>query len=785
MKYHSKKDGITKLVELLCMERIIPIFGSGFSCGMPSHNGNTVPNGQECTSIMTNLLRKYASSVLDEGDLDKMGFNEAAKWFKLQAIEKKNIPESEYVSFYRNLFTEVELDAVRKDILKLPWHNIYTINVDDGIERTGLYHPIVPYKDIREDYGRKDRVFKIHGDANREVNYSNEYNIVFDQSAYRSALNSKENESIRNSILTAYREFNIIFIGCSLLCEPDLEWFYDETKKDRADTRFFYVTRDRISEKRELELEAYGVSDIIKVDDYESFYIDLVYSYSNNETRFYQFPFYNPIVKIVNDQDYSRLYGIGTFIEANNEFNRSDILIDRSVYNQISKKFEKNRIVVLYGRRFSGRTSLICQICKNTKTRGIFYFPSSSSFDYRTVKRVVETESPSLLLFDSNAMQPDVYLGINDLRPLIEKNDHQVLIVEPLEDTYLTETIECETVRLLPKLDENELASLNVNLDRYGLIRRKLKDTNLDYLTRLKEEQRINFPKGFRFPQHLSDVECRLLLVLAAQDKIYSRDIHMMGISESSMNSILGRMDKLCEKVNVNKGESRMQSSYKVVHNSRALIIHLLRNSNGDAAQNVKFLVNTFYQNKDRIQKQIAISIMQFDTLNDVYGGNKGAGKLIEQVYETLQDILNQDSHYWLQRAKSIYRLNPNNVAKLKEAYKYCVKASDGITNTDKLRAQTALSLSLITGLLCKYDSEDTMVYEEECIQNGYTAMNSVYYSSRNGERLNKERADWHQSYEDLCCEICNRYISNNEYDNLKCKNMAFEMLRLLDNDGT
>ncbi len=787
MNYYRIKDGISMIVDMINMESIIPVFGSGFSATMPSHNGNQVPDGNKCTSIMKDIIHEYSSDLFDESIFETWDFNETANWFKKLALERKSIPEQEYLAFFRDYFTEVKLNDVRKNVLALPWHNAYTINIDDGIERTGLFKPILPYSNIREDKSRKDRLFKIHGDANHELEYSLQDNIVFDQTAYRRALESIENKTIINNLLTAFREFNILYIGCSLTYEPDLKWVNSVTKEDRANTRIVYITSQSINKMREMELDYYGVTDVVVVDDYEAFYLDLVHYYNTNKKQ-EQFPFFNPTVKLISDVRYEGIYGTSSYIESQNVFERSDILVERTVFEQIERCFMNNRILVLSGRRFSGRTSLMAQICSKIKTRGIFYFPSTSTFDYRVVKSILESHTPSLLLFDSNAMQSDVYLGINELRSLIDKNDHHILIVEALDDTYLTESLDCEIVRLMPKMDENELKKLNSNLDKYGLVKRRIKDTNLDYLIRLKEEQKIDFPNSFNLPQRLSDVECRLLLVLAAQDKIYSRDIHLMNIIECDLKNILDRLDKLCEKTRVNRGENRMQSGYKIVHNSRALVIHLLRNSADysvrSVVENVKFLVGTFYQNKDRAQKQIAISIMQFDMLNEVYGGDKGAGKLIESVYEGLQEILNRDSHYWLQRAKSIYRINPYDAKKLKEAYRYCVKAADGINNKDKLKAQTALSLSLISGLLCKCDSEENNLYYEDCITNGYIAMNSVYYSCHNRERLNKERADWNQSYEEMCLEICNKYVLNEKCDNVKCKNMAFEIIRILNSSS-
>lgn len=124
MEYHNKYDGIQILVNLLKMERLIPIFGSGFSGGMPAHNG-CVPMGPKCTELMKDILRKYSGKIFKEDDIDVMDFGETARWFKSETL-KGNIPEGEYIKFFRDYFTNVNLDEIRRNVLMLPWKNAYT-----------------------------------------------------------------------------------------------------------------------------------------------------------------------------------------------------------------------------------------------------------------------------------------------------------------------------------------------------------------------------------------------------------------------------------------------------------------------------------------------------------------------------------------------------------------------------------------------------------------------------------------------------------------------------------
>ena len=57
------------------------------------------------------------------------------------------------------------------------------------------------------------------------------------------------------------------------------------------------------------------MTDIIKVDDFDSFYIDLVHEYNALERKAIDFPYVNPVVETVADNDYRLIYGFNPFEE--------------------------------------------------------------------------------------------------------------------------------------------------------------------------------------------------------------------------------------------------------------------------------------------------------------------------------------------------------------------------------------------------------------------------------------------------------------------------------------
>lgn len=54
INYISHDDGIKILTQLMLEERLIPIFGAGYTKDSPSYS-KTVPDGKLCTDLMKNF----------------------------------------------------------------------------------------------------------------------------------------------------------------------------------------------------------------------------------------------------------------------------------------------------------------------------------------------------------------------------------------------------------------------------------------------------------------------------------------------------------------------------------------------------------------------------------------------------------------------------------------------------------------------------------------------------------------------------------------------------------
>lgn len=133
--YYSHTDGIKLLAKMLYDEKLTPIIGAGFTRNCSSKKA-TVPDGNQATEIMKKMINEIRQINLSSADFNKI----SERFFSI-------VPKEKRWGFFETYFTQVTLPEYLSAFLALPWAYIYTLNVDDGIERTGLYTPVLPYQD--------------------------------------------------------------------------------------------------------------------------------------------------------------------------------------------------------------------------------------------------------------------------------------------------------------------------------------------------------------------------------------------------------------------------------------------------------------------------------------------------------------------------------------------------------------------------------------------------------------------------------------------------------------
>lgn len=719
------QDWLPQLAKLAINRELIPIFGSGFTSGCQACVG-TVPDTSRATTGMKELLLRYASPVFSNSDLDSVDFS------IISGLFFKYVPLEIRAQYFEKNYTGVSLFPNQINFLNtISWPYAYTLNVDDGIEKNSDFMPILPYHKFRYPSTSKRLLYKLHGDALQESKYKddNQENIIFSQTQYMQAITSEHNTDIYKALLSDYSQRHILFIGCSLKSEQDLQYIYEKSKIFQKETLRVVVRRNVPDIIEQDALKRHGVNKIILVDSYEKFYSDFVETYTalQEERRETIYAYINPTVKNIKDKTESLnlLAGENIFSCDTNSFSKGAFHIVRNAVRDIISIINSNTSVLLKGRRFSGKTYILCSLVDYYKTKDIYYFPSTSFADEDVVDNLLSNNQNSLFLFDSNSITQEVYRLLIKHGPKLSDNNNQLVIAINSSDNFLLDKLKCTVVEIKNSFVHDELVLSEKALDAYGLTRRKPRQTNIDYLYVLKRYQSIRIPFSINNASTFTPAEKRVLIALSALDKLYYSDLISLNFSQREIVDFCNKTTPLIELVPTSQDETTRHSSTKIVHNSKLALVEILRDfSTDDISKSITYIVSRF--KPDYSRRRLYIEVILFDTLNQLFAGREKLKLLISTIYADLQPMLENDLHYWLQRAKSIYRTNPSR-EELDEAYTYAKKAY--LDGNQSLYPKAALTTALISCALSeKVEPEEKLGYSEEAVLLAHESVFSEYF---------------------------------------------------------
>lgn len=707
MKIMDKAEGIEFVADCILKNTIVPIIGSGFTAGCEAFAGN-VPNGPQLTALMKDVILKHCKTYSDE-EIEVLDFKDAADIF----LDEEEVPLNVRLEIFRNHFTSVKLQHHKIDFLKC-WQYLYTINVDDAIENNCKFEKILPYTSIRSDlnnlFKQRNFLIKLHGDAVYELTSEDKDNIVFSQQQYISSLTNKKNEGTKKFIYSDLKQKNIIYIGCSLVSEIDLAIIYGEVKQDISASYIIQLRTTTPSAAEEKKLSKVGVNTILLIDDYDSFYKEVVNTYLRKKGDFesHEFPFKNPKSdKIKSKKGILKYYlGESLFDYRNNIYRAPAILITRSILKTIISTLDISSYTIIRGRRFSGKSILIYSLIKNIVKYDTYYFPSTHSFDEITIKSLFKNHSDSVFIFDSNSITPDTFHLIWSSKCAITESNNKIFIVSNTSEDFLIEKLDAEYYELPSIFDQLELFDFNDNADKFAFIQRHRNDTNLDYVFKLLKQQEIYssiFPKNIG---SFTENEKTILIMICTFDKIFFHELAALDIPFREAKDFTLHNPVLFEIIDCDPHEADGKSVKKIVHNSNIALLELMRSMTElDIIKSIESIVKNLYIYDQYKYKNIIL----FDTLNQLFS-NDGAGHLIDRLYYNLEKTLYYESHFWLQRAKSIYRLFKKDKERLKEAVSYALKVFNDAKEDYRLKIKAAFSASLIYCLL--YTAEDNIDYK-------------------------------------------------------------------------
>lgn len=228
------------------------------------------------------------------------------------------------------------------------------------------------------------------------------------------------------------------------------------------------------------------------IKDYELFYREFVSEYEKLVAQDIgtKYQFTNPKTVLIDedDKDSNIKYfsGGNIFDVKKNIFYKSHLQVMRECVDAIETYLSKNSSIIIRGRRFSGKTFVLSILAERYQKYTVLFFPSESTIDEDVLCTILKNSTDAVFLFDSNSLSDNAYRLVAHSEALLKKSNNKLVIATNTNDnTYLSDTLNTETIVLPSAFKIDELKKMESPCDRYGLNQRKLRETNIDYLKKL------------------------------------------------------------------------------------------------------------------------------------------------------------------------------------------------------------------------------------------------------------------------------------------------------------
>lgn len=655
------------------------------------------------------------------------------------------LPRDFFVNDIRDNFTRVNIEGVRRVFIKQDWKYVYTLNIDDGIERANQnLSKVLPYRELDKKAQDINLLYKIHGCANEEIIYNEKNKLIFSEKQYLRSLT--QNEHVLTALKNDMMESNLLYLGCSLDRELDIMYAISGVTEDKLiNSKRIYVTKELPDEIALDTLEEYGVNVVALLDNYDEIYhlVNECFALRGNDE-----------LKGLDEFSSRHIYALESLKNKNitymlqgeieeegraKSFSVPYYIAERDILKEVSEGISKNQAVIIKGRRFSGKSLLLKLLTTKVKTRRSFYFPSISSLNSNDIQ-IMATIKNTVYFIDSNVI---TFLEATTIRrlekDLKDNNTSFIIACNPTEldvaNVFSNSEKEDDFFELSNFFSTQETSRLNYNLSSLGIIEWK---ENINVLENTFYSAGVypEIKQKIYIQRKISDTELKLLILLAVLDKVYISLSREIGIGNEESTDMVNKYSPILEVVPTNDFEKNHKSRYKIVANSKAWILELISGQysylGASSINNIIIgMIKLFLRNKQ--YEDIGKKLIMFDTVNQLFSRKNGAGKLILSLYEELQPVLSHEPDYWLQRAKAMGKVL-NRTESLIDAIDFAKKAyEDGKRTKTVLNAE--FTLCNLYGKLCdksnygnaKFISEALFWYSSAIRNNSH---NSKYINS-------------------------------------------------------
>ena len=733
-------------------ETLVPILGSGFTRGVKTRRGGSVPSGTDLKDAMIDKIS--LKKKINKHELESESFSSISEFFQNTF---PNPSQDGVIDYYLKNFTGVRINNPQqlRFLNDIKWPYIYTLNIDTGIEdsRSQEWEVFYPNRKFDERKINPDckMLYKIHGDVAMFCKSSDYNEMILTESQYIASL--QQSKQFHDLLSADCGNKNLLYIGCSLDDEIDIKYsvLADKNRNKKVrDIRGIYVTSDDLSEYKKDKLAGFNISHMIKLsssDDYEYFYEFLVQCYEESQVQ---------IEKNITNFKYIELERLGKDKRINLDY-LADLSPDKNKlpFYYVSSERIRNikllpdKINVVIGRRFVGKTMLAHAILEEHPNCQRYFISEKESLSEKDVVDLLQ-EHNSLIIFDSESLDDR---GFNNVLVNFDSSKKNIIciLLNSFDDVVNLLTFNSGIINyaidgtLTGKMLKKDVLAINEKLNLLGIATFNEKNNLLDNTLRIANVYNRKLVNSYSI---ISLEELKLIIWILVKNKIYFEEIVILGMAKE-YKKIVNQFSPFIQEENCKKGEIGKHSTIKVICNGKLGLLQILSAyiyplasseiGNKMTKEHQKNVCQAIYEillSFSKINMDYVKEFLQFDKLNDIFSRvysessitsmsnpngttpiKYGAAKFIHNVYanENIKRLKANDPNYWLQRAKSIYMTNnyKRSEEAILEAIDWAKKAEqdsriridNGETKYFRTESNAIMQIAMLYGRLAKlYD---------------------------------------------------------------------------------
>lgn len=679
MKTVSFAEIKNELTSNMQREMLIPIIGSGFTRSCNSFRGK-VPSGDDYHRYMIDRIVEARPSLAAEKDrLEKESFS------NISSIYHKVVPKTAQEKYLQDNFTRVLIEDNKRDFLSLPWTYIYTLNIDDGIEKNSDYCCVIYANRPVNDriFDNEKCVIKLHGDVFDMLSYADSHSEVFTQEQYIESL--RKNGNLLSKLKHDSSFQNLLFIGCSLDDEIDLLYSLVPIEAQGNQTARYICVTQKPSFFDELKYEKYGITHCIVFDSHNSIY-DELYSVGIEAQKI-----------SVDDLTHYRKFAIQR-LSSDYESNKSFLLFGKSLIGKdhtitlpyyfiprdesttIINNYTAYNFQLLVGSRCSGKSYILADIASRIRDRDVFYFETKDRLSDQAFEQLLGRKN-CVVLADDGALSNNQFEMLLDNLSLLEQNNINFVIAANKNNRDLCSILKLYELqgRINPEkvpqisvantFSPQELAQLNPLLTAIdaGIFSRHktIVDNIINISNKLAEKSK--YDKAI--PKYRTIQELAALITLGIERKVYSSLATKLDLHQELLIQRVATEPLIdCETTWSFEKSHGDNSPIKYVLNAEYWLCGQLelfartKENHGQIVDAYKYIISQIIAHEGRPdllygnRKTSYKDYIFFDNINYLFSFNRASGQkgmaLIRIIYEGLNDLLSVDPNYMHQRAK-------------------------------------------------------------------------------------------------------------------------------------